>query len=251
MNFQAISIGSSVPQEYFDATIQSVFDSSINLRLDQHEGLITVLVSDHYDLPQGIRLDRKTLPFQSLTVDLHATCRGGILRFNSSPLTIDLRQARIWDGRLSANAIDMQKPSAERAWSIAWQTLNKQQRLKQTDLIAGDLFQVNTGSLLTRKLSQPVQRLIAATKHLDPHTAADAAGKMIGLGPGVTPSGDDILIGYLAGLWSTAAQDHQRLGFLSSFGESLSTLTKETNEISCTYLHYAIKGEFSSSMIAL
>jgi hypothetical protein len=74
---------------------------------------------------------------------------------------------------------------------------------------------------------------------------------MIGLGPGVTPSGDDILLGYLAGLWSIAAQDHQRLEFLSNFGESLSALAKETNEISRAYLHYAIKGEFSSSIIAL
>jgi hypothetical protein len=251
MNFQAVSIGSSVPRDHFDATVQSVFDSSINLRLDNGEGLVTVLVSEHYDLPQGIRLDVKNLPLQSRPVGLHAACRNGILRFQSSPLIIGLRGAKVWNGRLSAIAIDIQKPSAERAWSIVWQSLNKQQRLKQTDLIADDLFQADTGSLLTRQLSQPVQQLIAATKRLDPQTSAEAAAKFIGLGPGVTPSGDDILIGYLAGLWSTAAQNQQRLDFLSNFGGLLSTLTKETNEISRTYLHYAIKGEFSSSTIAL
>jgi hypothetical protein len=251
MNFQAVSIGSSVPRDHFDATVQSVFDSSINLRLDHHKELVTVLISDHYDLPQGIRLDVKNVPFQSLTVGLQASCRGGILRFSSSPLTIDLRRARIWDGRLPRTSIDPQKPSTGRAWSIVWQSLNRQQRLKQTDLIARELFQSDTGSLLTRKLGQPIQQLITATKRLEPHTSAEAAAKMLGLGPGVTPSGDDILIGYLAGLWSTTTGHHQQLNFLSNFGNLLSALTEETNEISRTYLHYATKGEFASGILAL
>jgi hypothetical protein len=251
MKFHAVCIGSSVPRDYFDATIQSVFDLSLNLRLEHQDGLVTILISDHYDLPQGIRLDVKNLPLQSLTVGLCAACWGGILRFDSSPLTIDLRGAHIWEGRLPATAPDMQKPSTGRAWSVTWQTLNERQRLKQTDLIAGDLFQLDKGPLLTRKLHRPVLRLIAATERLDPHTSADAAQKMIGLGPGLTPSGDDFLIGWLAGLWSTAAQDNRRPGFLSTFGGSLSTLAKETNEISRTYLYYAIKGEFSSSIVML
>ncbi|HJR80215.1 MAG TPA: DUF2877 domain-containing protein [Anaerolineales bacterium] len=250
MNFHAISIGSSVPRADFNATIQSVFDSSLNLRLEHQDALLTILVSDHYDLPQGIRLTVKNVPLSSLTVDVLAACRNGILRFQNSLLSIDLRGARIWNGRLSAS-IDMQRPASGRAWSMTWKALNKQQRLKQTDLIGADLFKANAGSLLTRMLSQPVQRLIAATEQLDSQAAADSAAKMIGLGPGVTPSGDDLLLGYLAGLWSTAAQEQQRLDFLSKFGQSLSALKKETNEISRTYLYYAIKGEFSSSMLAL
>ncbi|HEX6269447.1 MAG TPA: DUF2877 domain-containing protein [Anaerolineales bacterium] len=251
MKVPVISIGSSVPRDHFDATIHSVFDSSINLHLAPQGGLLTILISDHDDLPQGIRLDVRKLPLWSLPVGLRAVCRNGILRFDASPLSIDLRGARSWDGRLPPVAIDMQKPSTERAWSIVWQTLNKQQRLKQTDLVANDLFQQDEGSLLTRKLSLPVQELIAATERLDPHTSTMAARKMIGLGPGVTPSGDDILIGYLAGLRGAAAQDDRRLAFLSTFGESLSKCTKDINEISRTYLHHAIKGEFSSSIIRL
>lgn len=251
MKFHAASVGSSVPQNQFDATIHSVFDSSINLRLAQQARLVTIFISDHYDLPQGIRLGKKKFPFQTLTMGLSVACRGGILRFDSSPLTIDLRGARIWEGRLPPVAIDMHRHSTGRAWSVAWQTLNKQQRLTQTDLIADDLFQLHAGSLLTRKLSQPVLQLIGATQRLDPHASAEAAQKMIGLGPGVTPSGDDILIGYLAGLWATAAQDDRRPGFLLTLGGSLSNFAKDTNEISRTYLGYAIKGEFSSSIVML
>jgi hypothetical protein len=254
MQLYAASIGSAVPLDNFNATIQSVFDSSLNLRL-AHEGrLITILISDHYELPQGIRLDKK-IPLPYLTpsaslisnVGLRAACRGGILRFGSSSLTIDLRGAPIWEGRIPA----LTRPIERAAWSIIWKTLNQQQRLKGTDLIVDDLFQLDTGPLLTRKLSQPVLQLIAAAERLDAQIAKDAAQKMIGLGPGVTPSGDDVLIGFLAGLHSTAENEPERLAFIQTFGESLSLLSKETNEISRTYLHHAIHGQFSSSMIAL
>jgi hypothetical protein len=94
-------------------------------------------------------------------------------------------------------------------------------------------------------------QLLAAAERLDPHASIDAAQKMIGLGPGVTPSGDDVLIGFLAGLYSTTGNGQGRLAFIQAFGESLSSLSIETNEISRTYLYHAIHGRFSSSMIAL
>jgi hypothetical protein len=249
MQFRATSIGSSVPQDDFDAVIQSVFDSSVNLRLENEARLITILISDHYELSQGIRLDVKNVPLQSLTVGLRAVSRGRILRFDSSPLTIDLRGAFVWEAKLPI--IDITKPSIRQALSIAWHTLNRAQRLKQTDLIADDLFQTNKGSSLTRKLSQPVLDLIAGTKRFDEDASTEAAQETIGLGPGVTPSGDDILIGYLAGLWSAAGEDDQRLRFISNFGKALLSLAKETNEISRTYLYHAVYAQFSSSLINL
>jgi Protein of unknown function (DUF2877). len=248
MQFHASSIGSAVPQHDFDAVVQSVFDSSVNLRIKDQDRLITILISDHYELPQGIRLDGKDIPFQSLTVGSRATCSGRMLRFDSSPLTIDLRNAPIWESKLSPIAT---KPSTKQAISIVLKALNRAQKLKQTDLIADDLFKSDKGSSLTRKFSQPVIALIAATKRFDIEGSTDGAQKMIGLGPGVTPTGDDILIGFLAGLWSVAGEDNQRLLFISDFGKALLSLAKETNEISRTYLYHAVRGEFSSSFITL
>ena len=249
MQFHASSIGSAVPQHDFDALVQSVFDSSVNLCLVDQDRLITILISDHYELPQGIRLDVKNVPFQLLTVGMRAFCRDRILRFDSSPLTIDLRSTPIWEAQLTH--IDITKPSTKQAVSIVWKILNRGQKLKQTDLNAEDLIQSEKGSLLTRKLSRPVLELVAATECFDADTASDAARKMIGLGPGVTPAGDDILIGFLAGLWSVAGEDNQRLLFISDFGKALLSLAKETNEISRTYLYHAVRGEFSSSFITL
>jgi hypothetical protein len=74
---------------------------------------------------------------------------------------------------------------------------------------------------------------------------------MIGLGPGVTPSGDDILIGFLAGLWSMAGQNQTQISFIRSFGAELVQLAKQTSKISRTYIFHATQGQFSSSLSQL
>ena len=255
MQYHAVSIGEAVPRENFDAVIQSVFDSAINLRLANEDRLITLLISDHYELPQGIRVDKK-IPFQSLTpstslrasVGLRAASRGGILRFDSSPLTIDLRGARVWKCRVPELHADMRSDVVIQAWSSAWDLLNKGQRLKQTEIVADDLFQLNIGSLLSQRISKPVMQLISSTEQFDIQGSILAAEKMIGLGPGVTPSGDDILIGFLASLWSTAGKNQTQLSFIRSFGDALMQIAKQTTEISCTYLYHATQGQFSSSL---
>ena len=248
MYLHAVSIGQAVPRQNFDAVIQSVFDSAVNLRLAQEDRLITVLLSEHYELPQGIRIAAKGVPLHSLTMGLGAAARRGILRLDSSPLIIDLRGAPVWKCRVQELNMDMSAPSAQAAWSTIWELLNQEQRLRRTDIIADDLFQKDTGSPLTRRMSAPVTKLIASTEQFDVETSVQATQKMIGLGPGVTPSGDDILIGFLAGLWSLAGEDRQLLTFLRLFGDALMQIAAQTSEISRTYLYHAIQGHFSSSL---
>jgi hypothetical protein len=248
MQFHAASIGEAVPRDNFDAEIQSVFDSAVNLRLVDKDRLITVLISNHYELPQGIRIVTQDLSFQSLTVGLRAAVRSGILYFDSSPLIIDLRGASVWKCHVSELNADMMSLSSQKSWSTAWDFLNKEQRFKNTEIIADDLFQLNTGSRLSQRISQPIIELVTSTAQLELEGAIYAAQKMIGLGPGVTPSGDDVLIGFLAGLWSLAGRNDMCLSFIHSFGDTLMQIAKQTTEISRTYLYHATQGQFSSSL---
>jgi hypothetical protein len=248
MQVQAVSIGQAVPRANFDAVIQSVFDSAVNLRLVHENRLLTLLLSEHYDLPQGIRIARKDVLFRPLVVSQDASTRGGVLRFHSYPLTVDLRGALVWECHVPNLNINMNAPFAQQAWSTAWLLLNKGQRLYRTDIIAEDLFQRNKDALVSQRVSAPVVQLISSTKKYDVQTAIQATQSMIGLGQGVTPSGDDILIGFLAGLWSLAGENRARLSFIHSFGNALVPLTAQTNEISRTYIHHATQGQFPRSL---
>jgi hypothetical protein len=125
MQIQATSIGEAIPRDNFDALIHSVFDTAANLCLVDADRLVTLLVSDHYELPQGIRIAQKSASLHSLTVGLFAACRAGVLRFESSPLTVDLRNAPVWKCQISNLNVDMQSTSAERSWSDVWQMLKQ------------------------------------------------------------------------------------------------------------------------------
>ena len=259
MQLHAASIGEAVPRENFNAEIQSVFDSAVNLRLVQEDRLITVLLSEHYELPQGIRIADRRLalhswaPLNTLRASpgLGAAARGGILRFDCSPLIVDLRGARVWKCRMAELNMDLELTIAQKAWSTAWRLLNQGQRLKRAEIIADDLFQSKAGSALSQRISQPITHLIVSARKLDIQGSVQAAEKMIGLGPGVTPSGDDILIGFLAGLWSLAGRNPAQISFVQSFGKALLQIARQTNEISRTYLYHATQGQFSSSLLKL
>jgi hypothetical protein len=251
MQLRAASIGETVPRETFDAVIQSVFDTAVNLRLADEDRLITLLISEGYELPQGIRIWKNDLSLQTLTPGLRAAARGGVLRFDSSPLAVDLRGAPVWKCRVPELHADMNLAVTQKAWSIAWDLLNVEQEISNADIIADDLFQGNLDSPLSQRIAKPVLHLITSTEHYNLEDALLAAAKMIGLGPGVTPSGDDILIGFLAGLWSMAGQDQKQLSFIRSFGAELVQLSKGTSEISRTYIYHATQGQFSSSLSQL
>jgi hypothetical protein len=249
MQIQAASIGEAVPRGNFDAAIQSVFDSAVNMRLLDEDRLITLLVSNGYELPQGIRVTKRDAPLQTLTPGLGAAARGGILRFDSSPLTVDLRGASVWRCRI--REFHVNTASLEESWIYAWQLLETTQRQKNADIVCEDLFRPGAGSALSLRVSAPVRDLVAAASRNDVEGAIQAAQGMIGLGPGATPSGDDILTGFLAALWSVADEEPSQLSFIRSFGDALMGIANKTNEISRTYLYHAAHGQFSSSLTSL
>ncbi len=80
--------------------------------------------------------------------------------------------------------------------------------------------------------------------------AAEAACGMLGLGCGLTPSGDDWLCGLLA-LLHFAAVRVDTAAFLSALCSRLSVRLHETNDVSARFLEAACAGSFSAPLCAL
>lgn len=72
--------------------------------------------------------------------------------------------------------------------------------------------------------------------------AAQTLGKVLGLGIGLTPSGDDFLCGVLASFILTASQGKP---FARALSQEIREHLHNTNEISRTFLSCALKGMFS------
>lgn len=252
MNLTALSIGETVPQTNFDAVVHSVFRSAANLRSNDGNTLLTLTAADQPDLPQGIRLDTPPgFSFETLRPAEPAARRGGTLRLAS--LTIDLRSASLWTCDLSALRTDLTHPQVTAAWRSVWRALNARQRQTNAAIIAETLLHGTHNPQaphppLTRIAADALRRLLAAARQLDPSAAAPALTALIGLGGGLTPSGDDLLVGFLAGLWCTLRENPRRIAFLSQLSETIIALSPRTNDISRTYLIHAARGKVSSRL---
>jgi hypothetical protein len=252
MYLRTISMGYAVPNENFDASVHSVFKSSLNLRVNGESGLLTLLASGEGDLPQGIRLDAPAnFSFEKTEIGEPAVCRDGILHLENSSLTIQLRGARRWKCYLSALKFDITNPWVSTAWSLVWEALNKRQRLKESEIVAEDLFRLESAPAgISRRVGEAMRELLKAAQKYE-LTDASSVNSLIGLGPGLTPSGDDLLVGYIAGLWCTMAERSERAQFIASLGETISHLLQNTNDISRTYLYHAVRGQVSSRLANL
>ncbi len=252
MLFNAVTIGGAVPRHHFDGAVQASFSSAANLRLDDGGTMITLLASDDNDLPQGIRLQASTeAALSELRPGERAVCRAGVLRFETFPMTIDLRPAQRWVSDLPALRADMGRPHADRAWEVIWEALTRRQTASRAEIVASELVSREPGSLTGQKISQVVIEIVSATRRLVPGEAAASCCKLIGLGQGLTPSGDDLLVGYLAGLWSTVKDCVERRVFIQELSEAITRSAAQTTDLSRTYLILAAKGQVSRSISVL
>jgi hypothetical protein len=252
MYLKAISIGDVVPHTDFDATVHSVFRSAVNLRLNRGNKLLTLVGSSEADLPQGIRVDTPDdFSFEICRAGEPVTCRDHILRFGS--LTIELRGARRWKCDLPSLQADMTNLAVATAWRCAWDALNERQMLVGAEIIAEDLFRSDgiIRASVPRRAGEAMRGLFDATRRYDHLNAPSSLRPLVGLGAGLTPSGDDLLVGYLAGLWCTVLDKSERVQFVSNLGKAVLRFSRQTTDISRTYLYHASRGQVSSRLADL
>jgi hypothetical protein len=259
MPLSALSVGVEVPTHCFNGTVHSLFRQACNLRIE-HNALLTLLPSEKANVPQGIRVyDPPLLAFlDRARVGQPVACRGGILRMGGADLAIDLRTASRWHIDLTALQVDLRRPHRARAWVTAWLELETYRcsdgfsAMMEAPSDAASAARLPlTRTILGQRVGQAVAALLDATRSLRLEDAVTAMSLVIGLGPGLTPSGDDFLVGYLAGLWSTAGGDSSRVSFLTAMGAWLSTAAGTTNAISGAYLNSAARGNVSEPIATL
>lgn len=259
MRLNALSAGIEAPTICFSGVIHSIFRHACNVSLES-EAVITLVSSEKGNLSQGIRLGTPpTFTFlEQLRVGQPFACRGGVLRFSGSALSVDLRTASLWHIDLKELRVDLRQRDTAQAWAVAWLELEKHRRGNGISAMIAAIPAPRQNPVtspwinaLVERAVQIVSALIEATCTFQVDGAITAIRPLIGLGPGLTPSGDDFIVGYLAGLWSTAGSDSSRLRFMSSLGAWLSQAAASTNAISRTYIKSAVYGNVSEPIANL
>ncbi len=236
-----------------DGRVHSVFRRVINVRLDAG-ALLTLYTGDNEGAPPGAVTIAAPAEFdfsQHVTPSAAISCRAGVLRIAGSCLSIDLRHARQCDSPAIEPAVDGTDDRLYASWQTAWQCLYS------AGGDAGLVVALNgkrpAGSFdaaLARRARLSLPRLLAAVRAYDIDGATKAAARLVGAGPGLTPSGDDYLAGFLVGARHTT-QNTAQLALIDELGRALANLYGDSGDIPRAYLAHASVGRVARPLAVL
>lgn len=231
--------------------LHSVFRRACNIETDAGE-LVTLLASDLGNLPHGIRLASPVASFESwLIPGQSAILDHAALRITNAGITVDLSGAAVWRGAVAAVSMD---PGGA-AIAVALHELRATLVERAPERGFGPLLAAPASArssverAFATRLSHTLPMLARATERHDVTAVAGAAARLVGLGPGLTPSGDDFIAGYLAALRSRAGFESGIDAMLRSLADSLAPLVLRTNAISRQMLSDAAQGRFAERLV--
>ncbi len=198
--------------------VHGVYRSAINLASDDG-AFVTIAVERVGGLPHGILVrDPGDVRVLGILAGMTAVLGGGRVVVGRA-LEIDLAAARPWSATLPHLDVRPWRGRAPLAHHLASTQLPHQ----GLDAVPGARAALNdVGSAIARS---------------DRHGVVQAANRLIGLGPGLTPSGDDALAGVEATLHVAG---HPLAG---SVADALHDLDRRTTTVSAAMLRHAVRGE--------
>jgi hypothetical protein len=231
--------------------MHSVFARACNIETQTGE-LVTLLGAGLGNIPHGIRLAGPVAPFESwVTPGQSAILENSTICVANARITVYLSGAVVWRGTVAAVSME----SCSKALSTALHDL----RAMLSNHAPGAGFGPWCGSRVGAR--SPIDRAFAnrvlhalpplarATARRDAAGVAAAATQLVGLGPGLTPSGDDFLVGFLAALRSRASFDRGIGAMLRALEDFLPPLLVRTNAISRQMLGDAAQGFFAERLV--
>ena len=200
-------------------TVVSVHRAALNVRCSDR--LVTCGLDELGALPNGITVAGPD------DLRMVATAGGG-------DVVVDVSSALVWSPVLHPFADAPSTQAVARA-ALAAASLAPAggfgPLLRSLDEEDGDLF---------RAAARPALRaLLAAAQRGDRRAAEVAASSLVGLGVGLTPSGDDVLVGFTAAL--TVARDT----LAGPIARVAAGAGLRTTLIARTYLDHAARGEYA------
>ncbi|MFJ9499206.1 DUF2877 domain-containing protein [Brevibacillus centrosporus] len=227
----------------FSGSVHSLFDRTINLHCREKEELFTIACVELDNGPNTLVTDRKRFQNLGVAVDDPVFVRDGAL-FIGQALALTWQQAKQWECRLPVYPEKDQKLREHVAVIKEYVAAHgKPGGLKKASSPA-NVFEAEVSALLGARTSQLYQSLALGRWS----EACELAIGLVGLGPGLTPSGDD----YLAGLFSVYHLPNAPCCLPYPFFEKLALATRQrTNEISYMMLKKAAVGQVRESIVSL
>jgi len=227
------SIGHLVPRAGFEGHVHSVFARACNLACG--DALLTLGTFDAGNGPTVLRLapgapadlrDR-------FEIGERFDARRGTLR--TSRVELDLRQASVWHPAEPGHAMPAARVEA---------------RLRKARLQV-DARRATRANVLDTLARPALVALADACRALDCGEALRQLDRLVGWGEGLTPAGDDFLVGLLAGLDVLVRGDGRRRRFQRAIRAGVASRTHRTTPIAAHCLRLAAAGHHAEPLVEL
>ena len=223
----AQSVGYLIHQRGDSGLVHSVFAAACNVACSDGR-LLTLAHAQAGNAPTTILLAKSRVPdFRALFhAEAAVVCNDRVLRV--SGVEVQFGSAAVWHPRARRNA-------------LAPVTLAQRLRFAEEYLASR---RSGLGGVAWNAAHPAVVSLVHAVKRLDRDAAVVALQRVIGLGEGLTPAGDDFVVGLLAGLDALPMNETQR-AFRAQLGAAAADFTYRTTDIAAHFLRLASRGHYA------
>ncbi|WP_313637133.1 DUF2877 domain-containing protein [Paenibacillus sp.] len=230
-----------IDAETFYGTVHSTFNRTLNIRCLNSGELYTIACRDFDDGPNTIIADFADLRHFHIRVNESIYGMANQIRIGNQ-MILFTKNSRRWTCTLP----DFPKSTSllKKNLPIAMRYINEfgQGGGIQPCQQSGNIFDKE----ITRMLKERSDALLEAFIWGREQGVILAARQLLGLGPGLTPSGDDFLVGLFAVM---NLQGSPLSVFKSLYSQIIIHAQQLTNEISFAALHQATQGQVRESMV--
>lgn len=233
------SFARALLREAKDGSIHSVYRKTANIRIDGT--LLSLQARGTPASPLTLETELDARDFASLELKRGMEVSFSLNGFYLNGTYFDMSFVELWDGELR-NAAPIQAGHVEESLRRAAGPGG----FADLALPGGHRWQASSCACEAEKI---LRRSDEAFRSGERAAAAQALSELIGLGEGLTPSGDDFLCGVLAATWLDRNGRGNELRAL--LNEPLREKLGETNDISAAFLDCALRGQFSRPVTEL
>jgi hypothetical protein len=239
----ARTIGSRVSRTESRGHVGAVFKHACILLLDGG-GVIAVLAPHVGQVAHGVRLARNEPIDRCFRIGMPVRICGDDIVFGTE-VAVTLNLAQMWTSprfgisEWTCSIFDAMTRVRNRLLELAPKS--------DSEFLTATLQMTEPVTALRARVSTALPRLAVAARAHDANGALLVLRELIGLGPGLTPAGDDFMVGWLAGL-TLAAQSPAERKFLATMCTGIEALSRATTPISRQHLGDACALMFSERL---
>jgi hypothetical protein len=243
----ATTIGCRVPRKERRGHVGAVFKHACIILLDGGD-VVALLAPPIGQVAHGVRLAEDEPMDRWVRNGMPARICGGEIVLGAD-VAVTLSSGQIWTPALRLGMCEWNKITLK-AMGLARNVLLDRAPASSSEFLAAALHTAHPVTALGAWVSRVLPRLAGAAGVYDANRALLCLRELIGLGPGLTPAGDDFTIGWLAGL-TLGAQSPVQRQFLAAMCAGIEKLSLTTTPISRQHLGDACTLMFSERLSAV